>query len=238
MTREQLLNEPGLQVVLVETEIDQLLDNAELCIAAGKHVHLDKPAGQSFAQYQRILNDAEPQNLLVQMGYMYRYNPAVTLLHEFFRNGWLGEVFGMHTVMSKVVPPQGRRQLAIYPGGILFELGCHILDLAIGVLGEPAAITSVRQHVSNIDDGLLDNMLAFLTYPKAIATVKSSAVEVERCGSRRVCTTTLRRVRSGRNISYSAVRCSVSTDHVVEASRFIRTWNADNHFSKVSAIRG
>jgi hypothetical protein len=33
--------------------------------------------------------------------------------------------------------------------------------------------------VSKLDDGLLDNMLAVFTYPKALATVKASAMEVE-----------------------------------------------------------
>lgn len=179
MTQEQLLNDDALDAVLVETEVRDLLDTAEVCVAAGKHVHLDKPAGESFPQYQRILADAERQNLMVQMGYMYRYNPAVLLLQECLANGWLGDVFEVHTVMSKVVPDANRTKLATYPGGILFELGCHILDLVIGVLGAPTNVTPFAQHVSERDDKLLDNMLAVLTYPQATASIKSSAQEVE-----------------------------------------------------------
>src|SRR5580704_3624629 len=48
MTQEQLLNVDGLQAVLVETRVRELLATAETCIAAGKHVHLDKPAGESL----------------------------------------------------------------------------------------------------------------------------------------------------------------------------------------------
>ena len=36
MTREQLLNTPGLQAVLVETQVRDLLDHAAVCVAAGK----------------------------------------------------------------------------------------------------------------------------------------------------------------------------------------------------------
>src|SRR5438552_3587573 len=44
MTDEQLLNVPGLSAVLVETRVRDLLSTAERCIAAGKHIGLDKPA--------------------------------------------------------------------------------------------------------------------------------------------------------------------------------------------------
>jgi predicted dehydrogenase len=178
LTQDRLLSTPGLQAVLVETAVRDSLAAAEAAVTAGMHVHLDKPAGESLPHFQRILAEADRQGLMVQLGYMYRYNPAVLMLREFLRNGWLGEVFEVHAVMSKVVPPADRRDLAAYSGGILFELGCHVLDLVIGVLGRPEGVRGVSRDVADVDDGLHDNMLAVLEYPKAIATVKSSAVEV------------------------------------------------------------
>src|SRR5262249_37579430 len=64
-------------------------------------------------------------------------------------------------------------------GGMMFELGCHILDLVIGVLGKPKEVRAFNQHSSSLDDRLLDNMLAVLSYPPATAGVKSSALEIE-----------------------------------------------------------
>jgi len=179
LTREQLLNTEGLQAVLVETEVRNLLDNAEACIQAGKHVHLDKPAGESLEQYRRILKMAEQKNLLVQMGYMYRYNPGILLLRDLLKRGWLGEIFEVHAVMSKVVDQQARRGLAEYPGGIMFELGCHVIDLVIGILGQPDRVSAHARHSSPLADSLQDNMLAVFDYPKATATVRSTALEVE-----------------------------------------------------------
>ena len=179
VTQAELLKTPGLQAVLVETRVADLLDTAEACVAAGKHVHIDKPAGESLPQFRRILDAAAKQKLLVQMGYMYRYNPAVVLLREFLRKGWLGEVFEVHAVMSKVVPAAERKRLAAFRGGIMFELGCHVLDLVVGVLGRPKEVAAFPLHSAKADDGLADNMLAVLSYPKATATVKSSALEVE-----------------------------------------------------------
>lgn len=179
LTREQLLNTPGLAAVLVETRVRNLLDNAEACIAADKHVHIDKPAGESLSQFRRIVETARQRKRLVQMGYMFRYNPAVVLLREALARGWLGEPFEVHAVMSKVVPPAQRRQLAEYPGGMMFELGCHVIDLVVGVLGRPQAVHAFPRHSSQLDDGLADNMLAVFEYPRATASVRSSALEVD-----------------------------------------------------------
>lgn len=179
LTQDELLATPGLQAVLVETRVRDLLNAAEACVRAGKHIHIDKPAGASLPQFQRILNDAARQKLIVQMGYMYRYNPGVVLLRQFLKEGWLGDVYEVHAVMSKVVDPAARKQLAEFRGGIQFELGCHVLDTVIAILGVPQQVTAVNRHSSKLDDGLVDNMLAVLHYPKAIATVKASAQEID-----------------------------------------------------------
>jgi len=179
MTAEQLLNQPGLQAVLVETRVRDSLDVAAAAIAAGKHIHLDKPAGASLPQFERILGAAERQGLLVQMGYMYRYNPAIVLLRDFLQRGWLGDIFEIHAVMSKVVGADKRQTFTEFAGGIMFELGCHLIDLVVGVMGEPDSVTPFAQHATAIDDSLQDNMLAVLEYPRALASVKSSAQEVE-----------------------------------------------------------
>ncbi len=48
MTEEQLLNTKGLQAVAVETDVCDLVPTAARCVEAGKHLHLDKPGGESF----------------------------------------------------------------------------------------------------------------------------------------------------------------------------------------------
>ena len=179
MTREQLLAVPGLQAVLVETAVPDLLDNAEACVAAGKHVHLDKPAGTSLPHYQRILDAAAERKLVIQMGYMYRYSPAIVMLRQAVAEGWLGDIFEIHAVMGKVLDPAGRRELAGYPGGMMLELGCHLIDLTVGVLGKPDRVTEFARHSSPQPDGLADNMLAVLEYPRATATIRTAAVDVD-----------------------------------------------------------
>lgn len=179
MTVEQLLNVPGLQAVAIETEPRHLLAHAETCIDAGKHIHLDKPAGESLLQFRRILDTAARSHRCVQMGYMYRYNPAVVLMKDLLRKGFLGDPFEVHCVMSKVVDPVNRLRHGEYAGGMMFELGCHLIDIVVDVLGTPETVTSYHQHAGPQQDTLQDNMLAVLAYPRALATVKSSGLEVD-----------------------------------------------------------
>ncbi len=177
---EKALNTPGLKAIAIETEVKDLLNYAEKAIDAGFPIHLDKPAGSKYSHYQRIVKKAEQKKLTIQMGYMYRYNPAVMLMRDFLEKGWLGDPFEVQTTMSKVLSAGARKQIAEYPGGIMFELACHVIDLTVGVLGAPDKVTAFpRQSLENADDDLVDNMLAVFEYPRATATVRSTALEVD-----------------------------------------------------------
>lgn len=184
MTEEELLNTPGLQAVAVETLVKDLVPTAARCIAAGKHIHLDKPGGESLPTFKAMLDDATRRKLTVQMGYMFRYNPAFVLCFRLLREGALGEVFSIDAQMSKLIGANERKVLLPYRGGSMFELGCHVIDAVVSVLGRPDKVTPHRRSVSAVGDGWSDNDLAVFDYPRATATVRSAMVEVEG-GSRR-----------------------------------------------------
>jgi predicted dehydrogenase len=177
LTEEQLLNAPALQAVAVETEVKDLLAVAGRCLAAGKHVHLDKAPGESLPIFTRLLAEATRRNLAVQMGYMFRYNPGFQLAAELVREGALGEIFEIDAVISKQVDEASRRLLLPYRGGAMFELGCHLIDQVVALLGRPQKVTAHARSVGR--DGFADNQLAVLEYGRATVTVRSSLVEVD-----------------------------------------------------------
>ncbi len=184
LTEEQLLNTKGLTAVVVETEVCDLLSTAQRAIAAGKHIHLDKPAGESLSQFKQLLAEAARQKLTVQMGYMLRYNPAFQLCQRAVKEGWLGEVFSIDAAMSKVLDTPTRKALMKYPGGAMFELGCHVIDATVRVLGRPHKVTAYNRSSSPLNDGFFDNQMAVLEYPKATAIIRSAVIEIDG-GSRR-----------------------------------------------------
>jgi predicted dehydrogenase len=177
LSEERLLNTAGLQAVAVETEIAELVPTAARCVAAGLHVHVDKPAGESLAAFHALWDAAERAGRTVQMGYMFRYNPAFQFCFRAVREGWLGEVFELHGVMSKKIADGDRARFAAYPGGAMFELGCHLLDAAVATLGPPQNVIGYARRTKPDYDDLADNQLAVLEYPQATATIRSAFVE-------------------------------------------------------------
>lgn len=178
ISEEQLLNTPGLQAVAVETDIPQLVPTGMRCVSAGMHIHLDKPAGLSLSEFRKLLDEATRRNLTVQMGYMFRHNPAFRFCFQAVEQGWLGEVFEVHCVISKKVGADERRRLSAYPGS-MFELGCHLIDAMVKVLGRPDKVTGFSRCVRPEQDNLADNQLGVFEYDKCTATIRSALVEVE-----------------------------------------------------------
>ncbi len=179
MSEADLLATPGLQAVAVETDVPNLVPTAQRCVQAGMHLHLDKPAGDSLPAFRRLLDEAKRRRLVVQMGYMYRYNPAFQLAYQAVKQGWLGQVFEIDAVMSKTVGPAARIELARYSGGSMFELGCHLIDAMVMLMGPPQRVTPFLRRTRAPKDKLADNTLAICEYPKATATIRSAVIEVD-----------------------------------------------------------
>ena len=172
--------------VLVECDVWNLTKYAKMCIDAGKHIHMDKPASGTLEEYKALLDDAQAKGLVVQLGYMYRYNPAVLKCFEAVKQGKLGEIYSINAEMSTFHSPEYKRWLTNFPGGIMYILGSHLVDLIVYLLGEPEKVTSFLKKTQLDGIDLEDNNLAVLEYEKALARVFVSSVEVNGWGRRQL----------------------------------------------------
>ena len=213
MTEDELLKSPGLQAVAVETEVKDLVPTATRCIAAGKHLHLDKPAGESLPALRRLLDDATARKLTVQMGYMLRYNPAFELCRKLIREGALGEIFSIEAAMGKIQGDEERRALAPYRGGAMFELGCHVIDSVVAILGRPEKVAPHSRSSSPLKDGFPDNQTAVLEYPSAIVTVRSVLVEWDGGARRQFAVCGTKGTMDIRPIEHPEARLTLSAAH-------------------------
>ena len=182
MSEEELL--ANVDAVLVECEIKRLTEVAERCIKAGKHIHLDKPTTGSVEKYTEIINMAKEKGLIVQLGYMYRYNPAIMKTFEMVKAGSLGEIHTINAEMSTHHYADSKTKMARHNGGTMFVMGSHLIDLVVYLLGEPDNVTSFLKHTGFDGIDFEDNNLAVLEYEKALARIYASSVEVNGWGRR------------------------------------------------------
>ena len=172
--------------ILIESDVWDLTKYAKMCVDAGKHIHMDKPASGTLEEYKYILDTAKEKNLVVQLGYMYRYNPAVLKCFEHIKNGDLGEIYSINTEMSTFHPIEYRKWLTNFGGGIMYILGSHLVDLIVYMLGEPKKVTSFLKRTGLDGVDFEDNNLAVLEYDKALARIFVSSVEVNGFGRRQL----------------------------------------------------
>lgn len=172
--------------VLVETDVWNLTEIAQKCIDAGKHIHMDKPASGTLDEYKKLLDDAKSKELVVQLGYMYRYNPAVLKCFKHIKNGDLGEIYSINAEMSTCHGIDYKKWLTNFKGGVMYILGSHLVDLIVYILGEPQKVTSFMKRTELDGVNFEDNNLAVLEYDKALARIFVSSVEVNGWGRRQL----------------------------------------------------
>ncbi len=170
--------------VLIESDVWNLTKYARLCADAGKHMHLDKPACGTVPEFESVINTVKEKNLVLQMGYMYRYNPAIRRCIELYESGELGEIYTINAEMSTFHGKSYKEWLTNFSGGILYILGSHLVDLIVYILGEPEKIHTFCKHTCLDGVDFPDNNLAVLEYKKALAKVTVSSVEVNGWGRR------------------------------------------------------
>jgi predicted dehydrogenase len=175
VSEEELLGDASIHLIVVECKVWEALPWGKKVIAAGKHLHLEKPPGNEWAPFKELVEEARRKKLLIQTGYMYRDHAGMTAAIEAARNGWLGEVYLVRATINSDRTPQGRDIEARYRGGSLFELGGHMIDRVVELLGRPNKVNSFLRHDTNFNDKLADNTLAVLEYDKALALVSSAA---------------------------------------------------------------
>ena len=68
----------------------------------------------------------------------------------------------------------------------MFYIGAHLLDLVIGLLGRPTAIHATLRRDNPVPDPFVDSTVVVLEFPRAVATIETTALEVRPVEKRRM----------------------------------------------------
>ncbi len=177
MTEEQLFNSSCDFMVCEGFEYD--LPHAALrCVENGIPVHIDKPAGNELEVFERVLDISRRKKLPLQMGYMYRYNPAVVDCLDLVRSGRLGEIHSVTAIMSSDHKPEKRQWLDRFDEGIMLFLGCHMVDLIYMMQGRPEEVVPFLTRSGIFGCTAIDEATAVFRYKNGVSIAQSNSTEL------------------------------------------------------------
>lgn len=148
---DALLARTDIHAVIVESWTQNMPDLAIKALEAGKKVLLEKPGANNPVAMRRVVDAVERTGGYLTIGYMVRQTSAQQRLKDIVNGGSLGRVttarFHVSVPAPDAVTPWFNLETDI--GGVLFEDGCHMLDLIIDLFGRPHSVTA---HVPKYDD--------------------------------------------------------------------------------------
>lgn len=178
---DEILNIPDLDAVVIETEDRDLTKYAIMAAKKGLHIQMDKPGSQSAEEFSQLISIVKEKNLVLQLGYMYRYNRAIQDAIKKVKSGQLGEIYSVEAQMSCQHTIEKRSWLKNYKGGMMYFLGCHLIDLIYQIQGEPDEI--IPLHASTESDLIQeaeDYGMVVFRYKNGTSFAKACANEL--CG--------------------------------------------------------
>jgi predicted dehydrogenase len=175
VSEEELLGDSSLQLVVVECKPWEAVPWGNKVIAAGKHMHLEKPPGNKWEPFKGLVEEARRKKLLLQMGWVLRGHEGIDAAIKAAKEGWIGDVYLLRATMNSDRGQQQRDLEATYRGGSMFELGGHLIDRVVATLGRPHKVQSWLRHDTSIADKLADNTMAVFEYDRALAVVSTAA---------------------------------------------------------------
>lgn len=177
LTLDEILNDPTIEAVTIETEEIHLTKYAQMAAEYGKMIHMEKPGAQDLADFERLITTVKEKNLVFHVGYMYRYNPFVIDLLEKVRRGELGEIVSVEAQMNCRHNDVLREWLQVFRGGMMFYLGCHLIDLILSIQGKPDRVIPLNRSTGMNGIDSEDFGMAVLEYPNGISFAKTCDVE-------------------------------------------------------------
>ncbi len=174
MSMEEALALPDIDAAIVEVPNLELVPFGFKCLEKNWHIHLDKPAGEELEPYKKLLDGYKEKNLALQMGYMYRGNPAFKFCKKLVADGVLGDIFEIEMDMNHGYGGEKYQQyLGNFKGGIMFNLGCHLIDFICSIMGAPERIESFLMSTPDVEPHIKNNTLAVLQYKNATAVIRA-----------------------------------------------------------------
>lgn len=163
----EALNDDRVDAVVVATPSSTHFEIGIAALRSGKHVLIEKPITDSSETAQELCTMAQDTGLILMVGHVFLFNPAVRAAKEYIESGELGAIHYVSMVRTSLGPV--RRDV-----NAAWDLASHDLAIADYWLGDEAtAVNAVGG--TWINTGIEDAVFITVRYPaNRIAHVEAS----------------------------------------------------------------
>ena len=138
----ELIDDPGVDAVVIATPVSRHFDLALRALKAGKHVLVEKPLTATAEEARQLIDEAARRRLQLMVDHTFVYTGAVRRIRDLVRQGSLGEIYYYDSVRVNL-------GLFQHDVSVLWDLAVHdlsILDYVLGQRAEAVSATGVS-HV-------------------------------------------------------------------------------------------
>lgn len=138
-----------VECIVIATPNDTHFELAQKALAAGKHVVVDKPVTLTAADARTLAKLARERGLLFAPFHNRRWDGDFMTVGALIASGELGRIVHFESHFDRFRPqvPRRWREEASRGGGLLFDLGPHLIDQALVLFGAPETVyATVKTH--------------------------------------------------------------------------------------------
>ena len=174
-SREEMLSDPEIDIVLVATTNDAHKDNCIAALEAGKHCICEKPVTLSSDELREIIAVAERTGKIFTIDHNRRTNHDFLAVKKAYDEHMLGDMYRIESrPEGSRGMPRGWRTVKKLGGGMMLDWGVHLIDQLLYLID--SKVVSVYADLYTVDKVEVDdNCRMDMTFANGI----KARVEVE-----------------------------------------------------------
>jgi len=157
-----LLEKSDVEAVIIATPTSTHKDIAIDCLNAGKDVLIEKPMARTYAEAKQIVDAAKKNKRKLMVGMNLRYRPDTMLLRSFINSNEIGEPFYVKCgwIRKQSSSEKWFTKKEESGGGVIIDLGIHIMDLALWLLDYPEISSVSAQNFHHYTKSVEDTSIS------------------------------------------------------------------------------
>lgn len=124
------LRQPGVEAAIIASPTPLHAAQGLQCLEAGKHVHIEIPIADNFADVQRLIDAQKRTGLVAMAGHTRRFNPSHQWIHKKIKAGDLRiQQMDVQTYFFRRTNMNALGQPRNWTDHLLWHHACHTVDL-------------------------------------------------------------------------------------------------------------